>query len=148
MRRAAALVAAIVTLGLALGGGACASPKLDEEGARAFSADALRASGLRDVQPVADARVAPCRVEGAHGWRTVTATDAGEVSMCVSRDQGRVLSVRDPGMADDQFVRLEAYRGETTADRAMPLAIASGALLLVGAVLGLILELRPRGPAS
>lgn len=148
MRRAAAFVAAIVTLGLALGGGACASPKLDEEGARVFSADALRASGLRDVEPVADASVASCIVEGAQGWRTVTATDAGEVSMCVSRDQGRVLSVRDPGMADDQFARLEAYRGETAADWAMPLAVTSAALLLLGAVLGLILELRPRDPVS
>lgn len=146
MRRAAAV--AVVTVVFALGGGACASPKLDADGARGFSVEALRASGLGEVATVEDATVAPCTVEGAEGWRTVTATDAGEVSMCVSRDQGRALSVRDPGMTDAQFARLEAYRGETSADRAIPLATASAVLLLVGTVLGLILELRPRGPAS
>ena len=147
MRRAAALVAALSMT--VLGGvGACATPRLDADGARSFSVDALRASGLRDVTPVSASTVSPCSVEGAAGWRTVTATEVGEVSMCVSRDQGRALSVRDPGMSDDQFARLEAYRGATAEDRARPLAIASAVLMLVGVTLRLLLELRPPGPAS
>ena len=147
MRRAAAWVAA-TSMVVGLGGGACATPQLDRDGARAFSVEALRASGLRGVEPVADATVSSCTVEGAEGWRTVTATDAGEVSMCVSRDQGRALSVRDPGMTDAQFARLEDYRGETAEDRARPLAIASAVLLLLGVTLRLLLERRPRDPAS
>ena len=147
MRRAAAVVAALF---VAIGGvgGACATPRLDEDGARSFAVDALRASGLREVESVEDATVEACSVEGAAGWRTVTATEAGEVSMCVSRDRGRALSVRDPGMSDAQFARLEAYRGETAEDRARPLAIASAVLLLVGVTLRLLLERRPRDPAS
>lgn len=123
--------------------GACASPQLDRDGARSFSVDALRASGLQDVETVADATVAACDVEGASGWRTVTATDVGEVSMCVSRSDGRALSVRDPGMSDAQFARLERYRGETAEDRALPLAIGSAVLLFVGVVLRLLLVVRP-----
>ena len=145
MRRAAAGVAVSVVVLL---GGACAAPRLDADGARGFSVAALRASGLRGVSPVAGATVSPCEVEGADGWRTVTATEVGEVSMCVSRSQGRALSVRDPGMTDAQFARLEAYRGDTASDRARPLAIGSGVLLLVGVSLRLLLELRPPGPAS
>ena len=140
MRRAAAGVVALSMLVL---GGACTTPRLDADGARSFSVEALRASGLRDVEPVETATVSACSVEGAPGWRTVTGTDVGEVSMCVSRDQGRALSVRDPGMSDEQFARLEAYRGETAADRARPLAAGSAVLLLVGVLLGLALELRP-----
>ena len=145
MGRAAAGVAA---LALVLLGGACAAPQLDADGARSFSVDALRASGLRGVAPVGSATVSPCSVEGAKGLRTVTATEVGEVSMCVSRDQGRALSVRDPGMSDEQFARLEAYRGETAADRARPLALGSAVLLLLGVLLRLALELRPAAAAS
>ena len=137
MRLAAAFVAA--TMALLLVGGACATPQLDREGARSLSVDALRSSGLGDVRPVATSTVSACSVEGADGWRTVTATDVGEVSMCVSRDQGRALSVRDPGMSDEQFARLEAYRGETAQDRAMPLAAGSAVLLLVGVLIQLLL---------
>ena len=146
MRPAAAFVAA--TMALLLVGGACATPRLDRDGARSFSVGALRSSGLGDVRPVATATVSACEVEGADGWRTVTATDVGEVSMCVSREQGRALSVRDPGMSDEQFERLEAYRGDTAQDRAMPFAIGSAALLLIGVTLRLLLERRPRDPAS
>lgn len=147
MRRAARVVAGtVVALALVLGG-ACSTPQLDREGARAFSVEALRASGVREVETVAEATTSACSVEGAAGWRTVTATEVGEVSMCVSRDQGRVLSVRDPGLSDDQFGRLERYRGETAEDRAMPLAIGSALLLLVGTVLTLSLQL-PRGRPS
>ena len=72
MRRAAAVVAASMVL--SIGGGACATPRLDRDGARSFSVDALRASGLEDVESVADASGASCTVEGASGWRTVSAT--------------------------------------------------------------------------
>lgn len=144
MRRAAAGVAASALL--VTGGGACSAPQLDRDGARAFSVAALRASGLRDVEEVRAATVSPCEVEGADGWRTVTATEVGEVSMCVSRDQGRALSVRDPGMSDAQFARLEAYRGETAQDRAMPLAVGSAVLLLVGVAIQLLLRWRPGAP--
>lgn len=146
MRRAAASVAALAVLGV--GVGACATPRIDRDGARSFSVDALRASGLRDVEAVSNATVSSCTVEGADGWRTVTATEVGEVSMCVSRDQGRALSVRDPGMSDDQFARLESYRGDTATDRAKPLLVGSAVLLLVGVMLRLLLELRPRDPVS
>ena len=142
------VAAVAVGLVLGFGGGACSTPKLDQDGARTFSADALRAAGLSKVDVVDDGELSSCSVEGAAGWRTVVVTEVGEVSMCVSRDQGRALSVRDPGMSDEQFARLERYRGETAADRAMPLAVASAVLLLVGVSLGLLLELRPRDPAS
>ena len=123
---------------------ACAAPQLDREGARSFTRDALRASGFREVSvlPTTD----DCSVEGAPGWRATADTELGEVSICVSRTQGRALSVRDPGMSDVQFARLERYRGETAADRAMPLAVGSAVLLLVGALIQLLL-LRGRSPA-
>lgn len=139
MRRPAAVVAALFLVVA----GACATPQLDRDGARSFSVEALRASGLRDVRPIREATVSPCTVEGAEGWRTVTATDVGEVSMCVSREEGRALSVRDPGMTDAQFARLEAYRDDTAEDRARPLAIGSAVLLLLGVLLRLALVLRP-----
>lgn len=87
-----------------------------------------------------------CSVEGAVGWRATADTELGEVSICVSRDQGRALSVRDPGMSDAQFARLERYRGETAADRARPLAAASAGLLLVGVLIQLLLQLRSPTP--
>ena len=124
--------------------GACAAPKLSQDGARSFSVDALRAAGLREVRAVEGDELSSCEVEGAVGWRTVTSTAIGDVGMCVSRDQGRALSVVDPGMTDEQFARLERYRGETAQDRALPLAAGSAALLLVGALIALGLHLRPR----
>jgi hypothetical protein len=140
-RAAASAVGATVLLLSVLGSGACAAPRLDRAGARAFTEDALRASGLGAVRVVGT--TSACSVEGAAGWRTIASTDVGEVSMCVSRDQGRVLSVRDPGMSDAQFARLERYRSRTAADRAMPLAVGSAVLLLVGTSLTLLLQLRP-----
>lgn len=146
MRRVAAVVAAVAFF--AFVSSSCATPRLDRDGARSFSVAALRSAGLRSVSTVREATVERCTVEGAAGWRTVTDTSVGEVSMCVSRSQGRVLSVRDPGMTDAQFARLEAYRGETAEDRATPLAIGSAVLLLLGVTLRLLLQLRPPGPPS
>lgn len=136
MRRAAALVAVTLVFG------SCTSPQLDREGARSFVADSLRASGFREVSVLATTD--ECSVEGAEGWRATAVTEVGEVSLCVSRTQGRALSVRDPGMSDEQFRRLERYRGETASDRARPLAAASAALLLVGVLIQLLLRWRDR----
>lgn len=144
MRPAAAAVVAACAVAL-LGGSACAQPRLDREGARAFTADALQASGFREVSVLQTTD--ECSVEGADGWRATATTELGEVSVCVSRDHGRALSVRDPGMSDAQFARLERYRGETSADRAMPLAVGSAVLLLFGVLIQLLLRLRGRGPA-
>jgi hypothetical protein len=124
-----------------LGLGGCGRAQLDRQGAREFTADALAAAGLSSVEVAPT--TAACEVEGADGWRTTAATEVGEVSLCVSRDQGRALSVRDPGMTDEQFERLDRYRGETPQDRARPLAIASAALLLAGTLIQLLLRLRP-----
>jgi hypothetical protein len=137
-------IGAAVVLVALLAGGACAPPRLDRAGARAFTRDALRASGFREVSVLETTD--ECEVEGAEGWRATADTELGEVSICVSRSQGRALSVRDPGMSDAQFARLERYRGETAADRAMPLAIASSVLLLLGVLIQLLLHLRGRGP--
>jgi hypothetical protein len=131
----------LVLLGVVLAFGGCGRTALDADGARSFTADALRAAGVGGVD-VAPA-VTTCEVDGADGWRTRAVTDIGEISMCVSRSQGRALSVRDPGLTDAQFARLERYRGETSSDRARPLAAASAALLLVGVVIQLSLRLRP-----
>ena len=121
-------------------GGAC-STDLDAAGARAFTADALRDAGLEQVE-VAEA-TSVCEVDGLDGIRTVAATEVGEVSVCVSRDLGRALSVRDPGLSDSQFARLDAYRDGTPQDRARPLAIGSAVLLLAGVAIQLALHLRP-----
>ena len=114
--------------------------------ARAFTLDALRAAGLGGVE-VADA-TGECRVDDSEGIRTTATTDIGEVSLCVSVDGGRALSVRDPGMTDEQFRRLERYRGETSEDRARPPAAASAVLLLAGVVIQLALRRPPRGRPS
>ena len=119
--------------------GACGNGDGGE--ARAFTVEALRDAGLRTVDVAAV--TAECEVDGLDGVRTVAATELGEVSLCVSVDQGRALSVRDPGLTDDQFARLERYRGETPQDRARPPAIASAGLLLAGTVIQLLLRLRP-----
>ena len=137
MRRTAAVGAALLL-------GACGAGASE---ARTFTADALRHAGLSDVE-VAGA-TATCEVDGAEGIRTTATTDIGEVSLCVSVDRGRALSVRDPGLTDAQFRRLEAYRGEDAEDRARPAATASAGLLLAGAVIQLLLRLRPpRGRPS
>jgi hypothetical protein len=133
-----------VVLALGLGGpflGACGPVGLDRDGARAFTGDALRHAGLRRV----DVRgtVTACDVDDAAGWRTTARTEVGDVSLCVSRSQGRALSVRDPGLSDAQFARLERYRSESSADRARPLATASAVLLLLGVLIQLSLRLRP-----
>ena len=135
MRRAAAPAAALL---LALG--ACSSD-LDPAGARAFTDAALRDAGLTQVR-VAEATT-ECEVDGAAGIRTTATTEVGEVSLCVSEDLGRALSVRDPGLSDAQFARLDAYREGTPQDRARPLAIGSAVLLLVGTLILLLLRLRP-----
>lgn len=127
-------------MGVAIGAGAC-SAQLDPAGARAFTADALRDAGVRQVE-VAEA-TEDCEVDGADGIRTIAATEVGEVSLCVSRDLGRALSVRDPGLSDGQFARLDAYRDGTRQDRARPLAVGSAVLLLLGVVIRLGLRLRP-----
>lgn len=129
-----------VLLFLVLAGG-CASDGLDPAGARDFTAGALRDAGLRQVE-VAEATT-PCEVDGADGWRTTATTEVGEVSLCVSRGLGRVLSVRDPGLSDEQFARLDRYRDGTPEDRARPLAAGSAGLLLAGVVIQLALRLRP-----
>lgn len=120
--------------------GACSS-KLDPAGARSFTEAALRDAGLRRVEVAASTK--PCEVDGAGGIRTMAATEVGEVSLCVSEDLGRALSVRDPGLSDRQFARLDAYRDGTPQDRARPLAIGSAVLLLVGTLIQLALHLRP-----
>ena len=141
MRRSTAAAvggAAILLLG-ACGAGASE--------ARAFTGDALRVAGLADVE--VDRTTRACEVAGTAGIRTTATTDIGEVSLCVSVDGGRALSVRDPGLTDEQFRRLEAYRGEDAEDRARPPALASAGLLLAGAVIQLLLRLRPpRGRPS
>ena len=134
MRRAPLLL--LVALG-ALGG--CGSG--DAANARSFTEDALRATGLTSVEVAAATQ--DCDVEGVDGIRTTAATDVGEVSLCVSVDRGRALSVRDPGLSDQQFRRLDRYRGETAQDRARPAAVASAGLLLVGVLILLLLRLRP-----
>lgn len=128
-----------------LGLGACAAD-LDPAGARAFTDGALRDAGLRQVA-VAEA-TGDCEVDGAGGIRTTAVTEVGEVSLCVSRDLGRALSVRDPGLSDEQFARLAAYRDGTPQDRARPLAAGSAGLLLVGVVIRLALHLRPEPAGS
>ena len=138
--RAAVLLVAVLALG------ACGPVRLDRDGARSFTVDALREAGLGSVQ-VAEKTTA-CEVDGADGWRTTVATDVGEVSLCVSRDSGRALSVRDPGMTDEQFRRLERYRGESREDRARPLATASAVLLLAGVLIQLVLRRPPRDRPS
>lgn len=143
-RRAAAVVPLVV---LMLAAGGCGTDGLDREGAREFTAGALRDAGFDavDVQEP----TSPCEVDRHEGWRTVAATEVGEVSLCVSRDLGRALSVRDPGMSDEQFARLDRYRDGTPQDRARPLAAGAAALLLVGVVIRLALTLRPpRGRTS
>lgn len=137
--RAGGGVAVVAALAVLLGG--CAPPRLDREGARAFTAEALHEAGLGRV--VVAPSTASCRVDGAPGWRTEATTDVGVVSLCVSRDQGRALSVRDPGLSDAQFARLERFRTGTSTERALPLAAASSALLLLGVLLRLGLLLRP-----
>ena len=131
------MAAGLVALGL----GACGGSGGPDD-ARAFTADALADAGLPAVT-VAPATT-DCEVDGLDGVRTTAATGIGEVSLCVSLDQGRALSVRDPGMSDAQFRRLERYRGETPQDRAEPLAAASAGLLLAGVLIQLSLRLRPR----
>jgi hypothetical protein len=141
VRRAAAAAG----VALLLGSSACGAGGADE--ARRFTEDALAAAGLGEVE-VARA-TSDCQVEDLDGTRTTASTEIGEVSLCVSTDQGRALSVRDPGLTDEQFERLEAYRGETPQDRARPLAAASAGLLLAGTVIQLLLRLRPpRGRPS
>ena len=130
------VAALVVVLGL----GAC-STDLDPAGARTFTADALRHAGLTQVE-VADTTT-PCEVDGSDGIRTTAATEVGEVSLCVSERLGRALSVRDPGLSDEQFARLDAYRDGTPQDRARPLAIGSAVLLLAGVLIQLVLHLRP-----
>lgn len=137
LRAGKLLFVALFLVGL----GGCGRAQLDRDGAREFTADALAAAGVSAVD-VAAATTA-CEVTGAEGWRTTAATEVGEVSLCVSRDQGRALSVRDPGLTDEQFARLERYRGETPQDRARPLAVASAVLLLLGTLIQLLLRLRP-----
>ncbi|HUP85728.1 MAG TPA: hypothetical protein VM143_08680 [Acidimicrobiales bacterium] len=143
MVRATRGAAVVFVLAVALGSGSCAGPRLSRDGARSFTDDALRAAGLSGV--VVRPTTTACTVEDVPGWRTLAETSAGEVSMCVSRDQGRALSVRDPGMTDAQFARLEAYRSGTATDRARPLAAASSGLLLVGVVAKLALVLADGG---
>jgi hypothetical protein len=125
--------------------GACGNDGLDAAGAREFTAGALRDAGFEEVD-VARA-TEPCEVDGQEGLRTIAATEVGEVSLCVSRRLGRALSVRDPGMSDEQFARLDRYRDGTPADRARPLAAGSAGLLLAGVVIQLALRLRPETPA-
>lgn len=121
--------------------GACGTDGLDPAGAREFTAGALRDAGFDEV---AVARATePCEVEGTDGLRTRADTEVGEVSLCVSRRLGRALSVRDPGMSDEQFARLDRYRDGTPEDRARPLAAGSAGLLLAGVVIQLALRLRP-----
>ena len=133
------VLAVVLTVAVALG--AACSTDLDAAGARAFTADALRDAGLEQVE-VAEA-TSECEVDGLEGIRTVASTEVGEVSVCVSRDLGRALSVRDPGLSDAQFERLDGYRDGTPQDRARPLAIGSAVLLLAGVVIQLALHLRP-----
>lgn len=135
------MVATVAVLAL----GAC-STDLDATGARAFTDAALRDAGLRQVE-VAEATT-PCEVDGAEGLRTTAATEVGEVSMCVSKDLGRALSVRDPGLSDAQFARLDDYRDGTPQDRARPLAIGSAVLLLGGVLIQMLLHLRPSPPPA
>lgn len=137
-RRAAAVVPLVL---LVLVAGGCGADGLDRAGAREFTAGALRDAGFREVD-VQDATTS-CEVDGAEGWRTSAATEVGEVSLCVSRRLGRALSVRDPGMSDEQFDRLDRYRDGTPEDRARPLAAGSAGLLLAGVVIQLALRLRP-----
>ena len=139
-RSAAPLALALVTV---VGGSSCGAPPLDRDGARAFTRDALVHAGLRGVTVAPT--TSPCEVDGAPGWRTSATTDIGEVSLCISRDQGRALSVRDPGMTNAQFARLEGYREDPRAERALPLASASAVLLLVGVALRLSLLVRRDG---
>lgn len=121
--------------------GACGDDGLDAAGARDFTAGALRDAGFEEVA-IAPA-TEPCEVEGQEGLRTRADTEVGEVSLCVSRRLGRALSVRDPGMSDGQFARLDRYRDGTPEDRARPLAAGSAGLLLAGVVIQLGLRLRP-----
>lgn len=132
------VVAVVVVVLLLLG--ACGAGG-DGGEARTFTADALADAGLTSVD--VGAVTAACEVDGLDGVRTTAATEIGEVSLCVSADQGKALSVRDPGLTDAQFARLERYRGETPQDRARPPAIASAGLLLAGTVIQLLLRLRP-----
>jgi hypothetical protein len=125
----------------ALAGGSCGDDGLDAAGAREFTAGALRDAGFEQVD--VERATAPCEVEGHEGVRTTAATEVGEVSLCVSRRLGRALSVRDPGMSDEQFARLDRYRDGTPEDRARPLAAGSAGLLLAGVVIQLGLRLRP-----
>lgn len=128
----------MLALVLVLGG--CARD-LDAAGARTFTDAALRDAGLTQVSVAEPTE--PCEVDGADGIRTTAATEVGEVSLCVSENLGRALSVRDPGLSDAQFARLDAYRDGTPEDRARPLAIGSAVLLLAGVVIQLALHLRP-----
>jgi hypothetical protein len=141
VRAARAVVALVVPFLL----GAC-SADLDAAGARSFTRAALEDAGLGGVAVGPSAT--PCEVDGARGWRTSASTDAGEVSLCVSRDQGRALSVRDPGLTDAQFARLESFRSGTPQDRARPLAAGSAALLLVGVLIRLVPEVADRRAAG
>jgi hypothetical protein len=134
-------VFAVAALGLVPVLGACGNDGLDAAGAREFTAGALRDAGFRQV--VVAQPTAPCEVDGTDGLRTTAATEVGEVSLCVSRRLGRALSVRDPGMSDEQFARLDRYRDGTPEDRARPLAAGSAGLLLAGVVIQLALQLRP-----
>lgn len=130
-----------VVVALAVAAGAACSTDLDAAGARAFTEHALRDAGLEQVE-VAET-TSECEVGGLDGIRTVATTEVGEVSVCVSRDLGRALSVRDPGLSEAQFARLDAYRDGTPQDRARPLAIGSAVLLLAGVAIQLALHLRP-----
>ncbi len=115
--------------------GGCAAPRLDAAGARRFTSSALTDAGVGPVRVATHTEA--CRVEGATGIRTAAVTSVGDVSLCVSRTQGRALSVRDPGLSEAQFARLDRYRSSTAVDRARPFAAGAAVLLLAGVLIDL-----------
>jgi hypothetical protein len=110
--------------------------------ARAFSRRALGDLGLTAVRVAP--QVDPCSVAGARGWRVVSVTSAGPVTLCVSRSGHRALAVRTQAadsLTSTQYDRLERFRSDPASERVLPLAALAAALLLVGAASSLGLAL-------